>query len=70
MEKNINKVAIKEMVTGVQGKIRSKMNNAENFIADHPEVTGAMIGMGILIVFELYVINAADKVIVELGGWD
>lgn len=50
--------------------VKNKALEVKDFIHDHPTATGFIIGMTVIAVFEAKLIDAADEVIGDLGGWD
>ena len=70
MKNKIVKTVMGNKINGVKRMIVGQVDYVQGFISDHPFVTGFIIGMTVLAVFEAKVIDAADEVIGELGGWD
>ena len=70
MENKIVKTVMGNKINGVKRMMVGQVDYVRGFISDHPIATGFIIGMTVLAVFEAKVIDAADEVIGELGGWD
>ena len=68
--KNIWEQAIRNKVKVTKQLVGSKVDYMKDFTNDHPYVTGVLIGLVGLVIFEGIVIDAADEVIGDLGGWD
>ena len=68
--KTIWKHAIDGGVSGTKELVKGKIGNIKDFTSDHPEVTGVLIALVGFVILESIVIDAADKVIEDLGGWD
>ena len=70
MLSKIEKTVMGNKINGVKRMMVGQVDYVQGFISDHPIVTGFIIGMTVLAVFEAKVIDAADEVIGDLGGWD
>ena len=70
MLKRIEKTVMGNKINGVKRMMVGQVDYVQGFISDHPIATGFIIGMTVLAVFEAKVIDAADEVIGNLGGWD
>ena len=70
MKNKIVKTVMGNKINGVKRMMVGQVAYVQGFISDHPIATGFIIGMTVLAVFEAKVIDAADEVIGELGGWD
>ena len=68
--KNVWKHAISNKVNVAKQLVGGKVDYMKDFTNDHPYVTGVLIGLVGLVVLQTKVIDAADEVIGELGGWD
>ena len=70
MLNKIEKTVMGNKINGVKRMMVGQVDYVQGFISDHPIATGFIIGMTVLAAFEAKVIDAADEVIGELGGWD
>ena len=50
--------------------VKNKALEVKDFIHDHHTATGIIMGLAIVAIVEMKVIDAADEVIGDLGGWD
>ena len=70
MLSKIEKTVMGNKINGVKRMMVGQVDYVQGFISDHPIATGFIIGITVIAVFEAKVIDAADKVIGDLGGWD
>ena len=70
MLNKIEKTVMGNTINGVKRMMVGQVDYVQGFIRDHPMATGFIIGMTVFAAFEAKVIDAADEVIGDLGGWD
>ena len=68
--KNIWEHAIRNRVNVTKKLVGGKVDYMKDFVNDHPSVTGALIVLVGVVILETKLIDAADEVIGDLGGWD
>ena len=68
--KNIWEHAIRNRVNVTKKLVGGKVDYMKDFTNDHPYVTGVLFGLVGLVVLQTKIIDAADEVIGDLGGWD